>query len=146
MKRSAWLYGLGLAIIAVLLRVIEYRYTLRDLSTSSLVFIIALIFMGLGAWVVWQFTQHRTIPPLDQNTSAPDPKSLSERLAKVGISQREQEVLQLMAQGLSNQEIANQLFISLNTVKTHSSNLYAKLDVKRRTQAIQRAKELGLLV
>jgi ATP/maltotriose-dependent transcriptional regulator MalT len=66
-------------------------------------------------------------------------------LAQTGISKREYEVLELMAQGLSNQEIAEKLFVSLNTVKTHTSNLFVKLDAKRRTQAIQKAKELGLI-
>ena len=62
-----------------------------------------------------------------------------------GLTPRELEVLQLIAQGLSNQEIADRLFLSLNTVKTHTSNVFSKLDVQRRTQAIQKAKELGLL-
>lgn len=144
MKRSVWLYGLGLAITAILLQVVEYRYTLRDLSTGSLVFIIAVIFMGLGAWVVWQFTRYQAS---SSSNAVPSPRQqpLAKRLAEIGISEREQEVLQLMAQGFSNQEIADQLFISLNTVKTHISKLYAKLDVRRRTQAVQRATELGLL-
>ncbi|MBO0799520.1 MAG: response regulator transcription factor, partial [Blastocatellia bacterium] len=68
-----------------------------------------------------------------------------QELQRLGISKREYEVLELMAQGLSNQEIADKLFVSLNTVKTHSSNLFMKLDARRRTQAIHRAKELGLL-
>ena len=63
----------------------------------------------------------------------------------VGISKREYDVLGLMAQGLSNQEIADTLFISLNTVKTHTANIFLKLDTKRRTQAIQKAKELRLI-
>ncbi|MDZ7343234.1 MAG: response regulator transcription factor, partial [candidate division KSB1 bacterium] len=66
-------------------------------------------------------------------------------LQRLGISKREYEVLELIAQGLSNQEIAKKLFISLNTVKTHSSNLFLKLDARRRTEAIRRAKELRLL-
>lgn len=66
-------------------------------------------------------------------------------LHETGISKREHEVLELMAQGLSNKEIAEKLFVSLNTVKTHSANLFTKLDAKRRTQAIQKAKELSLI-
>ncbi len=76
------------------------------------------------------------------STSAQSPEDL---LSEYGISTREFEVLQLMAQGLSNQQIADQLYISLNTVKTHSSNLFLKLDVKRRTQAIRVAQDLQLL-
>ncbi len=63
----------------------------------------------------------------------------------LGITPREIEVLRLMAEGLSNQEIADRMFVSLNTVKTHSSNVFSKLDVQRRTQAIQKAKDLGIL-
>ena len=66
-------------------------------------------------------------------------------LARLDISKRELEVLELMAQGLSNQEIANKLFVSLNTIKTHSSNLFLKLDVNRRTQAVQKARELRII-
>ena len=66
-------------------------------------------------------------------------------LLETGISKREHEVLELMAKGLTNQEIADKLFVSLNTVKTHTANLFVKLDAKRRTQAIQRAKELQLI-
>ena len=66
-------------------------------------------------------------------------------LTETGISKREHEVLELMAKGLTNQEIADKLFVSLNTVKTHTANLFVKLDAKRRTQAIQRAKELQLI-
>jgi ATP/maltotriose-dependent transcriptional regulator MalT len=66
-------------------------------------------------------------------------------LTETGISKREHEVLELMAKGLTNQEIADKLFVSLNTVKTHTANLFIKLDAKRRTQAIQRAKELQLI-
>ena len=66
-------------------------------------------------------------------------------LSKIGISKREWEVLALMSEGLSNQEIAERLFVSLNTIKTHSSNLFEKLEVKRRTQAIEKGKRLGIL-
>lgn len=71
--------------------------------------------------------------------------SKGEMLQRMGITPRELEVLELVAQGLSNQEIADRLFVSLNTVKTHASNIFGKLDAQRRTQAIQKAKALGLL-
>ncbi len=72
-------------------------------------------------------------------------KSNETELERLGISKREREVLELMAKGFSNQEIADRLFVSLNTIKTHSSNLFLKLEVSRRTQAIQKAKELCLI-
>ena len=68
-----------------------------------------------------------------------------EKLRQLGISKREHEVLELIASGLSNQEIADKLFVSINTVKTHSSSLFLKLDASRRTQAIQKAKELRII-
>ena len=77
--------------------------------------------------------------------ATPDFKLNEPELQRLGISKREYEVLELMAQGLSNQEIADKLFVSLNTIKTHSSNLFVKLDARRRTQAVRQAKELGLL-
>jgi ATP/maltotriose-dependent transcriptional regulator MalT len=67
------------------------------------------------------------------------------RLEKLGISKREHEVLELMANGFSNQEIADKLFVSVNTIKTHSANLFLKLEVRRRTQAVQKGKELMLI-
>lgn len=68
-----------------------------------------------------------------------------QELQKLGISKREHEVLELMSTGLTNQEIADKLFVSLNTIKTHSSNLFLKLEVSRRTQAIQKGKQLRLI-
>ena len=87
----------------------------------------------------------KAILPEQEVQVAPSPIVPEEVLRELGISPREYEVLQLMAAGLSNQEIADRLFISLNTVKTHISNLYLKLGVQRRTQAIQKAKEKGLM-
>ena len=116
---------------------------LRDLSLELLVLFLAVIFAALGGWVVWQLMRDKK-PTQEPSVDSPFSVDL-QRLEETGISQREYEVLQLMAEGLSNQEIADRLYISLNTVKTHSSNLYAKLDVKRRTQAVQKAIELQLL-
>lgn len=135
MKYANWIYGGALALLALLLKTIEYRYSVRDLSTEGLTFIIAIVFAGLGLWAGWQLSRKRTPPPTE-------PEDQRQRL---GISKREYEILVLVAQGATNQEIADQLFISLNTVKTHLSNLYQKLDVSRRTQAIEKGKQMGLL-
>ena len=80
-----------------------------------------------------------------RDSSNGNQKGKEETIKSLDISEREMDVLVLMADGLSNQEIADKLFISIHTVKTHSSNLFSKLFVKRRTQAIQKAKELGLI-
>lgn len=145
MNRTIWLYGFALAILTVLLKSIEYRYHLRDLSVEFYIGLVALLFTVLGIWVGFKlFNQPGSRLPNQNEETAINGLNLSQ-LESLGISPREYEVLQLIAQGHTNQEIADQLFISLNTVKTHSSNLFAKLDVKRRTQAVQKAKELEII-
>jgi ATP/maltotriose-dependent transcriptional regulator MalT len=84
---------------------------------------------------------HRSCPVSPEANANPNGKSFD----KLGISSRELEVLQLMATGLTNQEIASQLFVSLNTIKTHTSNLFMKMDVKRRTQAVDKARKMGII-
>jgi NarL family two-component system response regulator LiaR len=140
MKRTIFLYGLALAALISLLKFLEYRLLVRDLSMEFYVGIVAIMFTILGAWAGLKLTRRKTI--IITNPSFQYDES---RLEKLGISKREYEVLELMSKGLSNQEIADKLFVSLNTIKTHSSNLFLKLEAKRRTQAIQRAKELQLI-
>jgi len=128
-------------MLVFLLKVLEYRFFAHDLSLEFYVALLAFFFTALGAWVGLRLTKKKTI-----STVLPEGfKPKEEILKQTGISKREYEVLELMALGNSNQEIADKLFVSLNTVKTHSSNLFVKLEAKRRTQAIQRAKELYLL-
>ncbi len=144
MKKTILLYGLALALLTFLLKGIEYRYYLRELSVEFYVGAVAVLFSGLGIWMGLKLTQafrRKETPRAVSPKEDPDPGMVE----KLGISPRELEVLQLMAEGYSNQEIADKLFISLNTVKTHTSNLFSKLDVRRRTQAIQRGKALALL-
>lgn len=147
MKKTIFLYGTLLAALVWALKWMEYRYILRDLSLQFYLGMVALLFSGLGIWVGLQFLKPKAVIPVQppEPTAMPELPDLDASLQKLNISPREYEVLQLMAAGLSNQEIANRLFISLNTVKTHISNLFLKLDVQRRTQAIQKAKESGLL-
>lgn len=126
-------------MLVLIMRMIEYRFLVRDLTLEFYVGIVAVFFTALGIWVGLRFTRKKVVvinPEFQFNEN-----EQSER----GISKRELEVLELMAQGLANQEIADKLFVSLNTVKTHSSNLFSKLEVSRRTQAIQKAKELSLI-
>ncbi len=137
MIRQVLVYGTFLAGFIILLKVIQYRYFVRDLSLEFYLGLVALLFLGLGIWAGFRVTSRRREPV----PYTPDP----ERLESLGISKREHEVLELLAAGHSNQEIADKLFLSLNTVKTHTSNLFSKLGVNRRTQAIRKAKELRLL-
>ena len=142
LKRTIIIYGLSLAFLVLLLKWIEYRFIVRDLSLEIYLGLIAVLFTVVGIWAGRKLTARKTIV-----LAAPAAEFVlnEEKLKELGISKREHEVLELMASGLSNQEIADKLYVSLNTVKTHSSNLFLKLDVKRRTQAIQRAKELRII-
>ncbi len=127
------------ALIGVL-KFIEYRYFVKELSIEIYIGIVAILFTVLGIWMGLKLINKKK----EELLTEPFVKNES-LINKFGISNREYEVLELMAKGLSNQEIADQLFISLPTVKTHVSNLFVKLDVERRTQAIKRAKESHLI-
>lgn len=140
MRKTIFLYGLSLAALVLLLKLLEYRLFVKELSVEVYAGVIAALFTIAGVWAGRKLTG--TSPKVAGNGSF----ILDERqLKKAGISNREYEVLELMSSGLSNQEIADKLFISLSTIKTHTANLFVKLNVKRRTQAIQRAKQLHLI-
>lgn len=139
MKKTIFLYGLALAVLVLIMRMIEYRFLVRDLTLEFYIGLVALFFTALGIWVGLRFTGKKVV------VINPEFRFNEKEQTQRGISKRELEVLGLMAEGLANQEIADQLFVSLNTVKTHSSNLFSKLEVSRRTQAIQKAKELNLI-
>lgn len=145
-SKSWWanilLYGLSLGLLLAALQFSQYRLLNFGNSEGWYIGLVALLFAVLGIWAGRKLTRKKSpIPVFPISQFRPK----EEVLEKLGITPRELEVLEQMAQGLSNQEIAEKLFVSLNTVKTHSSNLFSKLDAQRRTQAIQRAKELGLL-
>lgn len=139
MLRIVVVYGVSLAALVALLNFIEYRFLVRDLSQEIYVGLIAVIFTALGIWVGPRLLRRKVV------VVRPDFVLDLQALERLGISKREHEVLELMAKGLSNQEIADKLFVSVNTIKTHLANLFAKLDVSRRTQAVQKGKELGLI-
>lgn len=143
MRKTILLYALLLALLIFLLKVLEYKFFVRDLSLEFYIGVVALLFTGLGIWVGLKLTRKKNPipPPSASGTFAPNESALQQ----FGISPREYEVLEGMAQGFSNQEIADKLFLSINTVKTHTSNLFLKLEARRRTQAIQKAKALGLI-
>lgn len=134
------LYGLALAALVFVLKYIEYRYLLRDLRVEVYIGVVAVLFTALGIWMGSKLLKRKEVAP----AVAPQ-RPNEEALRRSGISGRELEVLRSMATGCSNQEIADQLFISLPTVKSHISNLFVKLDVRRRTEAVHKAKSLGLI-
>jgi DNA-binding CsgD family transcriptional regulator len=143
-KGSSIWFGIAMAALLVLLKVFEYHYFARHLRLEIYLGAVALLFGTLGAWLARHFLAGKT-PPATPPLLPGAGKDRGEQLKNTGLSQREMEILELMARGHTNQQIADALFISLNTVKTHASNLFAKLDVRRRTQAVRRARELQLL-
>ena len=141
------IYGLCGGILIVVLRMIEFRFMIVEHSFEIYGGLIAALFAGIGIWLGLKLTKKKEILIVKEvPVPATVPFSLNEeRLKDLGITKRELEILKLIAQGMSNREIAEKLFVSENTVKTHSSRLFDKLSAKRRTQAVQIAKEMGLL-
>ena len=141
------LYGLCGGILIVALRMIEFRFLVVEHSIEIYGGVIAALFAGIGIWLGLKLTRKKEVLIVREVlVPATAPFSLNEqRLKDLGITKRELEILALIAQGMSNREIAEKLFVSENTVKTHSSRLFDKLGAKRRTQAVQFAKEMGLI-
>lgn len=149
----ALVYGLCGGLLIAALRLIEYRFLLLEHSIEIYGGLIALLFASAGIWLGLKMTKKKEvivekerIVEREVRIPASSPFEVNEeRLRELAITRRELEILQLIAGGLSNREIGERLFVSENTVKTHSSRLLSKLDAKRRTQAVQRGKDLGLL-
>jgi DNA-binding CsgD family transcriptional regulator len=166
-KRTILVYGLLGGLLIALLRLIEYRYLVLAHSLEIYGGLIAALFAGLGIWLGLTLTRGRTrvvvrevpvpvevpveVPirvevPVEVpvHVTAPFQRNAS-RVAELGITPRELEILEAMAEGLSTREIGARLFVSENTVKTLTSRLFDKLSARRRTQAVQHAKQAGLI-
>ncbi len=147
MKSIVLKFGLLATALLILLQLSEYTYITRGFSAEWTVVGFAAVFLVFGFFLNrFMSKSPEPVAPMESapelaETFVPDRSKLS----ALGISKREYEVLELVAQGLSNQEIAAQLFISESTVKTHVSNLLSKLDARRRTQAVTIAKTMGLI-
>jgi DNA-binding CsgD family transcriptional regulator len=147
------IYGLGLGLLSFLMYWGKYRLLVLDHAMELYALLVGVIFVIVGAWLGNKLSKPKTIIQQEvviREVPAPSPAPMpalntEATLEQTGISQRELDVLQLLSKGMSNEEIANNLFVSQNTVKTHLSNLYFKLDVKRRTQAVDKARSLGLI-
>lgn len=142
--------GIALAILLLIFQLLEFKLLIVSHQFEIYVGCIAVGFTLLGIWVARKITTPKTNTIIiEKEVFIPDTGNfiLNEtELSKRKISKRELEVLELMSLGFSNQEIAEKLFVSLNTIKTHSSNLFEKLEAKRRTQAIETAKKLHLIM
>ncbi|MCC7244067.1 MAG: response regulator transcription factor [Saprospiraceae bacterium] len=136
------LYGASLGLLMAALQYSRFRLWMNAEAREWYIGLIALVFAAAGIWLgrsSRQQSEDEIFTPVAPN------KTPDELMEQYGITPREMEVLALMAAGLSNQEIAERLFVSINTVKTHSSNVFSKLGVQRRTQAIQKARQTGLI-
>lgn len=141
------IYGLFGGVLIVSLKYIEFRFLVVGHALEIYGGLIALIFAGLGIWLGLKLTGKKEVLVVKE-VPAPSTQPFSlneERQKKLGITKRELEILELIAQGMSNREIAQKLFVSENTVKTHSSRLFDKLGARRRTQAVQLGQEMGLI-
>jgi two-component system, NarL family, response regulator LiaR len=147
MRRHILIYGICGGVLILLLRLVEYRFLVLEHSLEIYGGLVALVFAVLGIWLGLKLTRKEEVVVVKEvPVSSPQTFVLNEaKVADLGITPRELEILQLISSGLSNREIAHKLFVSENTVKTHSSRVFDKLNAKRRTQAVQIGKELGLI-
>ncbi len=136
MARMVILYAIALALAVAGLEWLEYRYVTRAFSTEIYIVLLAVAFAGLGLWAGHRLTRRRTPSEFVRNDAA---------IRSLGLTPRECEMLELLASGRSTKEMAKQLGISPNTVKTHVAKVYEKLEVQRRVQAIDKARELALI-
>lgn len=147
MRKYVLLYGLLGGILIAGLRFIEYRWLVVEHSVEIYGGLVAAVFASVGIWLGLKLTRH-TETVVVREVMVPAPVDFVRDESKVeslGITPRELEILQLIAEGLSNKEIAERAFVSENTVKTHSSRVFEKLGARRRTQAVQLGKELRLI-
>jgi len=136
MWRTIILYALALAAGVFALQWLQYRFLVRAFPVEVYIALIAVAFGALGAWAGLKLSRRPPLAAFEKNTAA---------ISSLGLTPREQEVLALLAAGKSNKEIAQKLGVSPNTVKTQVASLYQKLQVQRRTQAVQKARELAII-
>jgi len=154
--KATIMYSISLAFLMFLLKWLELRFIIFDHSFEIYVGFIAVIFTALGIWLALKLSKPKIeILVVEKEVYGTRNENLPHRqagfilntslISQLELSKRELEILNLMAQGHSNEEIAAKIFVSLSTVKTHNQNLFVKLDVKRRTQAIEKGKRLRLI-
>lgn len=155
MKRHVLIFGLVGGLLIATLQYTEYRFVVIEHSIELYSALVAVLFAAFGIWLGLRITRRReivreTVVVKEVLVPAPSPSRQpfapnTVRQQTLGITPRELEILTLVARGFSNREIATQLFVSENTIKTHCARAFDKLGAVRRTQAVQRGKELGLL-
>lgn len=145
MKKTVLIYGILGGVLIAVLKLVEYRFLVLEHSLEIYGGIVAAIFSALGIWLGLKLTRTREVVREVAVPVAGPFERNQERVEQLGITPRELEILEAMAAGFSNREIAERLFVSENTVKTHAGRVFGKLSAQRRTQAVQRAKEAGLI-
>ena len=145
MKRHVLFYGLLGGVLIAALKLAEYRFLVLEHSLEIYGGIVAVLFSALGIWFGLKLTRVKTVEVVREIPVVGPFVRDQARLEELGITPRELEILEALAEGHSNREIAERLFVSENTVKTHAARLFDKLQARRRTQAVQRAKEAGLI-
>ena len=153
MKKTVLLYGILGGVLVAVLKVVEYRYLVLEHSLEIYGGIVAALFSAVGIWLGLKLTRPRETVIMREvpvEVRVPVPASgpfvrNQARVEQLGLTPRELDILEAIAAGLRNREIAERLFVSENTVKTHAGRVFDKLSAKRRTQAVQLAKEAGLI-
>jgi DNA-binding CsgD family transcriptional regulator len=148
-NKTIIVYSISLAFLLFLLKWLELRFIIFNHSFEIYIGFIAIIFTALGIWLALKLSNPKietVVVEKEVYVTRNENFVLDTSLvSQLELSKRELEILSLLSQGHSNQEIATKLFVSLSTVKTHIQNLFEKLDVKRRTQAVEKAKRLNLI-
>lgn len=147
MRRHVLLYGILAGVVIAVLQFIQYRWIVVEHSVEIYGGLVAAVFSTVGIWLGLRLTK-RSETIVVREVIVPAPSEFVRDASKVeslGLTPRELEILELIAAGLSNREIAERAFVSENTVKTHSSRVFDKLGARRRTQAVQLGKELRLI-
>jgi DNA-binding CsgD family transcriptional regulator len=147
--RHIVLYGFLLAILVFVLKWLQWKFLIVDNALDIYIGLIAVFFTILGVWVATQLARPRVEKVIvEKEVFVPQPEDFTvnkAELEKLNLTPREYEVLQLITKGYSNADIADRLFLSISTVKTHVSNIFVKMDVKSRTQTIEKAKRLKII-
>ncbi len=138
MKKTVLIFGALAMALLILFQLSKYSISTSNIKIELVITVVAVVFFVIGLYL----NQKRS---KGQEIANPQIEIDREKISELGISDREYEILVQIAEGLSNKEIADKLFISESTIKTHVSNLFVKLDAKRRTQAIQKAKQLRII-
>ena len=148
MRKHALLYGILGGVLIAVLSLAEYRWLVVQHSFEIYAAIVAAIFAAVGIWLGQRLTRKPEATVVVREVLVPAPAEFvrdETQVQRLGITARELEILALIAEGLSNKEIAERVHVSENTVKTHSGRVFAKLGARRRTQAVQIGKESRLI-